>query len=687
MINTFPPQNQNFKYLQTNRSDDLGSIWSSFNLDFQKKIGSLGLADKLVMNTDSATQTGLGLPIAFEFIQNKWYAICGTRIYTSTTDEITTAFTPSTLTYTYGGSDTTQYNIANVGGNTWRYTWNTVGTNPNITATNFPIGATVLITITDFNDANEGTFTITGSGSNYFEVTNPSGVSQANVAIGNSSGITVYGGPYGADYSTFYSDMTYFDNYLFTTTATKLRMTTTTSAVSMYDAYTLAEANSPHKLLYFKKKDRVYFIYSDRIIGSFGDTYLPIVTGAMTINLGYTIGALQTMVVANNSIWIGSLPVNSKTKGVISQWDGESNQVTNEYVLESGGVLAMCTVSDMPYAIDTEGRILKYTGYSFEEIARFPFDRTLLLNATAVGQKWVHHNGMIGTKNNTILIAVNNLNEDANSTINESLPSGVWELDLNNYSLTHKYAPTLKAMGSATVTDYGQNRVTNAGALKLNYRESDSTAGRSTLLAGFTVYTNASDTKSAIFIDSPDNPATDYEGQKRGYFVTTWFESPQITSNWTRLWATFKKMLNATDKMIFKYRLDDDEPVEATITWVTQTTFTTTTDVSAYEGFEAEIIQGTGSGACCDITDISEAGGTYTVTIRDAVPITATTAKARFQKWIYLGEIASQTLAYGSLPIIANDVRIQIKGILEWTGDNEFTKMAIVSKDDININP
>jgi hypothetical protein len=139
--------------------------------------------------------------------------------------------------------------------------------------------------------------------------------------------------------------------------------------------------------------------------------------------------------------------------------------------------------------------------------------------------------------------------------------------------------------------------------------------------------------------------------------------------------------------MIFKYRLDDDEPVEATITWVTQTTFTTTTDVSAYEGFEAEIIQGTGSGACCDITDVSEDGGAYTVTIRSEVPVTATTAKAKFQKWIYLGEIASQTLAYGSLPIIANDVRIQIKGILEWTGDNEFTKMAIVSKDDININP
>lgn len=692
MINTFPPQNQNFRYLQTGRSDKLGSIWSSFNLDFQKKLLNLTLSDKLVINTDSASQTNLGLPVAFEYFENLWLAICGTRIFKSATNEITTAFTPFTWYYVYGGGIDTVFTISNTSGSTWRYTWTTVGTDPKISATNFPTGASVWIDSSDLNNNNEGVFTITGSGANYFEVTNASGVAETNIAIDNADGIAVYGGPYGADYSPSVSDLCLCGENLFASSSNKLRyLLPSSSDGRVIELHTFGSGSGPRKLLYFDTRGRLYFIHSNRIIGSVGGTnisdFSAITSGAYTIDIGFNLGIIYTMVSASDYIWVATASDNLVSRGCIFQWDGFSNQITKKHEIEAGGVLAMCAVGGIPYAVDTEGRILKYTGYSFEEIARFPIDRSLLLNATATGQKWVHYNGMIGTKNNTILISVNNLNEDANSTINENFPSGIWELDLSNNSLTHKYAPTLKAMGSSTVTDYGQNRVSNAGAIKANYLESDSTAGRSTLLSGFTVYTNASDTKSAIFIDSPDKPNTDYEGQKRGYFITTWIESPQITSTWTRLWATFRKMLNTTDKMIFKYRLDEDEPVEATITWTTTSTFTTTADVSAYEGFEAEIIQGTGSGACCDITDVTEVEGTYTVTIRSEVPVTATTAKARFQKWIYLGEIASQTLAYGSLPIIANDVRIQIKGILEWTGDNEFTKMAIVSREDININP
>jgi hypothetical protein len=690
MINTFPPQNQNFKYLQTNRSDDLGSIWSSFNLDFQTKYGTLTLGKKLVTSTTSGDDAQLGLPVAFTFWSNRWWAVCGSRLFYTDDADLTGDFSECSIPFQIGDS-TSQFDITNPSGTTFRYTYDGNGTDPEITTATVPTGAAVLISAgSNFNTGNEGSFTVTGSGANYFEITNASGIAENDKTVG--SAISVLGGT--TPNLSIRSDICAFNNQLWVSSDSFLyRLQSTTSVWRKVAKFGTNYQYVMHKLDYSKTRNRLYYISSHYTIDSVDILDVVTSAGAYSINL-VTDAIPTTMVSSSSSTWIGmnsvidiSSTYSKNLKGEILLWDAFSSQIDKRFEFPSAGILAMAVVKDIPYAVDTNGRILKYNGFHFEEITRFPMEDRLLNNSASYNAKFIHANGMVATKNDTILFNINNLNENDTSTINENFPSGIWELDLNTFNLTHKHSFSLKAKDSSTVNDYGQNRVSAVGAILVNSLAEDSASGRPELLAGATYYTNASDTASAIFITSPIDAGTDYEGQKRGYFVTTWFESPQITSNWTRLWATFKKMLNATDKMIFKDRLDDDEPVEATITWVTQTTFTTTTDVSAYEGFEAEIIQGTGSGACCDITDVSEDGGTYTVTIRSEVPVTATTAKARFQKWIYLGEIASQTLAYGSLPIIANDVRIQIKGILEWTEDNEFTKMAIVSKDDININP
>jgi hypothetical protein len=680
----------NIGYLQTNRSDELGSIWSSFNLDFQKNLGSMKLSDKLVTNTTSSDDAGLGLPVAFEVFDSVWWAICGTKIFKSSTDELTTTFTADTSFYVTGGSDETRYDITNPSGTTFRYTYNGTGTNPNITAVNYPIGARVKIQDTDFNNNNEGTFIITGSGNNYFEVTNASGVAENDIVIGFRDGISVSGGPFGSDYSPLYSDMAYFNNFLFLTTQTALRVTVIVGAgdETISNIATL-QSGINHKLLYFKKTNRLYFNYNTQQIRSLDDTYSVSTSGTYTLDLNYSPSYFSTMVSNSSHIWIGtSLPTgSSKTRGTIIQWDGISAQPTNEFPIEAGGIVAMCVNNDTPYAIDTEGRILEYNGYSFKEIQRLPIDRMLLVNATALGQRFIHPNGFIPTKNNTLLINVNNLNEDANSTINENLPSGIWELDLSTGNLTNKYAPTLKSMSSSTVTDFGQNRIVNAGAIKMGYRESDSTAGRSTLLAGFSYYTDATTTKSGIFIDSPDKPNTDNEGQKRGYFVSTWYESPEVESTWTKIWAIYKRFKNSTDKIIFKYRLEEEDPIEATITWTSTSTFTTTTNISAYAGYEAEIIQGTGSGACTNITSVTELAGTYTATIDTAITGVTGTAKARFQKWKKIYPVASGTVkSYTEMPFDATNVRIQIKGILEWTGDGEFSKFILMDDEDIISN-
>lgn len=82
-----------------------------------------------------------------------------------------TAITPD-------GATTTRFDITNPAGTTFRYTFDGTGTDPGITALTYPIGTVVDVQGANFNAANKGLFIVTGSGANYFEVTNASGVAE-----------------------------------------------------------------------------------------------------------------------------------------------------------------------------------------------------------------------------------------------------------------------------------------------------------------------------------------------------------------------------------------------------------------------------------------------------------------------------------------------------------------------------
>jgi len=82
------------------------------------------------------------------------------------------------------GDSTTQFDITNPSGTTFRYTYDATGTDPAITAALMPVGKVTYIAAQNFNAANNGVFTVTGSGANYFEVTNASGVVESNKTIG-----------------------------------------------------------------------------------------------------------------------------------------------------------------------------------------------------------------------------------------------------------------------------------------------------------------------------------------------------------------------------------------------------------------------------------------------------------------------------------------------------------------------
>lgn len=83
-----------------------------------------------------------------------------------------------------GLDSTTQFDITNPSGTTFRYTYDGTGSTPDISATSIPTGSVLDIQGQNFSSGNKGLFTVTSSGTNYFEITNASGVAETNKTIG-----------------------------------------------------------------------------------------------------------------------------------------------------------------------------------------------------------------------------------------------------------------------------------------------------------------------------------------------------------------------------------------------------------------------------------------------------------------------------------------------------------------------
>lgn len=615
MIFNFPQKNQSYTYLQTNRGDDLGSLWSSFNLEFQNNLGTMQLGTKMEVNTSTEDDADLGLPVAFKYFDARMWAICGTRVFKNT------------------GAPITAY----------------------------------------VEDASTGASTA---------------------------------------YSADVSDLEVFNGELVATGTSNIFTKASNGAgTGAWTSRGVVGAGQSHKLAYFKKFNRIYWLAAGQQVRSADTAWTIATSGDYFLSLQNSIGVVSTLVATSQSLWIGTVRLynsaagdNSIARASIFEWDGISAQPTQEYKIDAQGIVAMAVDDDIPYAIDSNGVLLEFTGSSFKEIGRLPLTKDLLNNATySENTRFIHPNGLISTKNATFKVLVGNIIGNSATSIPENLASGIWEFS-TDFGFTHNSSLNYKTKNSSTVTDFGQNKISLAGALVNSNLYSNSSSGRSTLTCGATYFTDASTTTNAIFIDAPIGIAAgSTEGQKKGYFITSWINSVEVEDKWTRLWAVYKKFLSATDSMVFKYRLYEEDPIYATITWVSNQVFTTTTDVTAYgptasgfngtSGGEVEIIQGQGSGSCTHIASITFLAGTYTVMLDNPILTSGSptgTAKARFQKWIKLfPEITGQVKSWEQMAIGANNPRCQIKGCLTFTdGDtniNEFHKMAIFSNSDIKI--
>lgn len=583
------------KWIQSNRSDIFGNLWSTFGIDLQSNLGLMRVTPRLKVNVSTSDLANLGCPVAIVPFGAVIYALAGSRIFV------------------------------------------------NNGAPSYP-----------------------------------------NVAFAEDTSTNA-----GTDYSSDYSDMCQFNDLLFATAPSALRKLTGVGG-TWADVDSFSTTDEVHKLCYFKKTNRLYYSQNESFINSIDTAYSPADSGDYTLDWTGLV-AFTDMKASSNYIWIaGKVDNLSRTdSGVIWRWDGVTSQITQEYkIAGTNGIhaLAIDPRTDSPVAMGDNGILYGFNGTGFTELGRLPFTNyppfagTSPISSGNKADRWIHPNGLAVTDNGTVLANINGKNNNYAGTQNENIPSGIWEWSKEN-GFVHKYPFSYDPITSS-ITDFGQERISRAGAISLINPPSTADGRDGTFLAGATLFSNATSTTSVIAFDNSIDTI-----RKAGSFITTWLTSRDIQDNWSSIHAIYKQLLNSTDKIILKYRLTEDTPTEATITWVDTTSFTTTVDISAYAndatgfdgtyGGEVRVLNGTGGGNSRHITNVSESGGTYTVTIDSAVVgVTTGTAKASFQKWIKLTpEITDQVNGYTELPIGKNSTKIQFRGYMEFTGKNELYKL------------
>lgn len=182
--------------------------------------------------------------------------------------------------------------------------------------------------------------------------------------------------------------------------------------------------------------------------------------------------------------------------------------------------------------------------------------------------------------------------------------------------------------------------------------------------------------------------------ENRGHFVTSKFMSAQLQDEWNKLFIKHSPLVGEFDKIVIKYRIDNNEPLtrikessDGAITWTDSDTFTTTDTqwANVAAGDEVEIIQGTGAGYLAHVSSISESSGTYTVNIDETIKnLTASdTGRAVASRWIKLttldNGIISNDDGFSEIAVGVKSKQIQFK--IELRGEDiEIEEILIANQ-------
>lgn len=419
------------------------------------------------------------------------------------------------------------------------------------------------------------------------------------------------------------------------------------------------------------------------------------------------------MVTHQGRIWLGTKNYNGKGSLVI-EWDGITQNTPNAvYTISSPSTMAGLSHQGDLYCVDTFGRLLVFNGAGFQEVARIPIAPEVLYFGaiTTSGGTFLQKNGL-SSHYNKIVMNLNlafNAEEPSNTTASadSKYPSGIYEYD-PNIGIYHKYSISTLAPSDTDITangvDYGQMQQSStqgegggAGALLVYSKFQDDdpiTAYKMSIINGAIYLDGSDDTeKFGIFVtDLRENI------QKYGWIQTSFITSPKVASDWVKAYVNVHidtDKTTASDNLLLKYRLRRDDTFrQVNLTFTSGTTFTTTgADASGFEaGMEVQFTRGVGAGFTAHISSISEAGGTYTVTVDRTVPGAANTytGVAQVEKWTLLREELmsdfSEVEQFMEATIGARGTAIQFKICMRSTGEDEFQYLTVTDHGAIDLN-
>ena len=292
-------------------------------------------------------------------------------------------------------------------------------------------------------------------------------------------------------------DAVVFNNAIYVSTDTDIEKSALGDTYSSISA-TLT-ANVPHLMCVYN--DRLYVSDDDGVVYSVSTGDAVATSGANTLDLnlpGYVITALMA---GEDRIWIALTQQNQpggNQKALIYEWDGVTENAPNRsYTIDAKGVMCGIVKDDLPYFLDTQGRLMAFNGGAFLEVGRLPnmqeFD-----NPTAGDNdsRAIHPRG-IDVDGDEILINIANLRDGSSGSSSQfnDFPSGVWAWS-QRHGFYHKLSPSYQDVGdtgTTNLTDFGQYRCYRAGPLKVFEVNNPSSSDGGRVMFGMAYFTDADD--------------------------------------------------------------------------------------------------------------------------------------------------------------------------------------------------
>jgi len=496
-----------------------------------------------------------------------------------------------------------------------------------------------------------------------------------------------------------YTDMVYWEGNLVVSTSQDLWLEIAGGWTKNWWVTTLAQsgglyANKAHPLGVFQRLliigdgHRIHTVDRNSIVNNARLT----LEGTLTINDFH----ISTIASGKSRVWFGTRPGlynadTTKDYCWIGEWDGYSQTFNQLYKVKGNAILAMIVKDEIPYAVNNLGQLLAFDGNDFIEVARFPVWTEELYQdnvSTIEEAEWrdtavalpsffrqIHKNG-IAVIDGDIHFLINGAINSTHSKLLDNMLSGIWVYN-KDIGLYHKYSLANFKSGE-TVIDYGISVLSKVGALVPAPRNQGG------FLCGAEIYTSATVKKTAIFSKDINDDTS-----KRGYFITPKIEASEIENFWDKIWVRLEKLRSSSDEIVIKKMTDNlidyNLPFRATITWSTTTKFTSTDANFAYAaiGNEVEIRAGVGAGTTAHITVISEAAGTYTITIDETITGATGTAIVRVNGWKKVGIFNEITRFYKDFGL--NDISSWIKFKVELREKLVLNDLKVVSHSNLDM--